>query len=186
MTERSADPHKLDLRRFARDGARLEGVWPQDRFTRLATGLMPPLADAPAPAVGWSAQGLQRAVQGGEPEVWLHLQVQTVARLECQRCLQPINELLKVHRPLRFVAGEDEAARLDEDSDDDVLALVPRLDLFDLIEDELILALPLVPRHEICPQPLAAAPAHPPAADKEERPHPFAALAALRGKPPAA
>jgi uncharacterized protein len=186
MTERPADPHKLDLRRFARDGARLEGAWPQDRFTRLAASLMPPLVDAPAPPVAWSAQGLQRAVQGGEPEIWLHLQVHTVARLECQRCLQPVNEPLQVDRSLRFVAGEDEAARLDEDSDDDVLALAPRLDLLDLIEDELILALPLVPRHETCPQPLAATPADPPSAHEEERPHPFAALAALRGKPPAA
>lgn len=186
MTERAADPHKLDLRRFARDGARLEGEWPQDRFTRLAASLMPPLVDGPAPAVGWSAQGLQRTVQGGESEVWLHLQVETIARLECQRCLQPINELLKLDRQLRFVAGEDEAARLDEDSEDDVLALVPRLDLFELIEDELILALPLVPRHDTCPQPLAAAPGVVPLAVAEERPHPFAALAALRGKPPAA
>jgi uncharacterized protein len=186
MTERAADPHRLDLRRFARDGARLAGEWPQDHFTRLAASLMPPLADGPAPEVSWAAQGQQRTVQGGQAEVWLHLQVDTVARLECQRCLQPINESLTVDRQLRFVAGEDEAARLDEDSDDDVLALVPRLDLLDLIEDELILALPLVPRHETCPQPLASvagdlAPVH-----EEERPHPFAALAALRGKPPAA
>lgn len=186
MTERSADPHKLDLRRFARDGTRLEGAWPQDRFTRLAASLMPPLVDGPAPAVGWSAQGLQRTVQGGEPEVWLHLEVDTVARLECQRCLQPINEALKVDRQLRFVAGEDEAARLDEDSDDDVLALAPRMDLFDLIEDELILALPLVPRHDTCPQPLAAKQDAQPLAAEDARPHPFAALAALRGKPPAA
>jgi uncharacterized protein len=50
------------------------------------------------------------------------------------------------------------------------------------VEDELILALPLVPRHDACPQPLAA-----PATAEEplaERPNPFAALAALkRGEP---
>jgi uncharacterized protein len=185
VTERAADPHKLDLRRFARDGALLEGTWPQDRFTRLATSLMPPLADAPAPPVQWRAQGQQRLVPGGEPQIWLHVQGQTVARLECQRCLQPMNEPLQVDRHMRFVAGEDEAARLDEESEDDVLALVARLDLFELLEDELILALPLVPRHDTCPQPLdAATTAAPPVAD-EARPNPFAALAALRAKPPA-
>ncbi len=186
MTERAADPHKLDLRRFARDGAVLEGTWPQDRLTRLAASLMPPLADAPAPPVLWSAQGQQRQVQGGEPELWLHIQGDTAVRLECQRCLQPMTETLRVDRHLRFVAGEDEAARLDEDSDDDVLALVPRLDVLELVEDELILALPLVPRHEACPQPLDVAPTGALPADEQSRPNPFAALAALRGKPPAA
>jgi len=50
------------------------------------------------------------------------------------------------------------------------------------VEDELILELPLVPRHEgVCPEPLpfpgAADAAEEPAV---ERPNPFAALAALR------
>ena len=185
MTERAADPHRLDLRRFARDGALLEGAWPQDRFTRLAASLMPPLADAPAPPVQWSALGQQRPVPGGEPQIWLHIQGRTVGRLECQRCLQPLNQVLQVDRHLRFVAGEDEAARLDEESEDDVLTLVARLDVFELLEDELILALPLVPRHDACPEPLnAAAPSAPPAADEARR-NPFAALAALRAVPEA-
>ena len=185
MTERAADPHKLDLRRFARDDGTLQGDWPQDRFTRLASSLMPPLADAPAPPVRWSALGRQRLVQGAEAEVWLHVAGGTVVRLECQRCLQPLNASLQVDRQIRFVAGEDEAARLDEDSDEDVLAFVARLDLFDLLEDELILALPLVPRHETCPEPLAATPTSTASVAEVARPHPFAALAALRGKPSA-
>jgi len=183
VTERAADPHKLDLRRFARDGAVLDGHWAQDRFTRLAASLMPPLADVPPPPVQWRAQGQQRAVPGGEPQIWLHVQGHTIARLECQRCLQPLNEALQVDRWLRFVAGEDEAARLDEESEDDVLALLPRLDVFGLLEDELILALPLVPRHGTCPQPLDAAATTASSGEvDEERPHPFAALASLRAK----
>ena len=185
MTERAADPHKLDLRRFARDGAVLEAAWPQDRFTRLAVSLMAPLADAPPPPVQWRATGQQRPVPGGEPQIWLHIEGHTVARLECQRCLQPLNQTLQVDRHLRFVAGEDEAARLDEESEDDVLALVARLDVFDLLEDELILALPLVPRHDTCPQPLPAVAAATLPVTEEARPNPFAALAALRAKPTA-
>ena len=185
MTERAADPHKLDLRRFARDGGLLQGAWAQGRFERLAASLMPPLADVPAPEVQWSAQGQQRVVPGADPQIWLHIQGDTVVRLECQRCLQPLSEALHVDRRLRFVAGEDEAARLDEESEDDVLALVSRLDLFDLLEDELILALPLVPRHGTCPQPLDAASAIAPPVAAEVRPNPFAALASLRAKPAA-
>ena len=60
-----------------------------------------------------------------------------------------------------------------------MLALGPPLDVLELIEDELILALPLVPRHEPhCPVPLAAPEGAVSAAPEE--PHPFAALAALR------
>ena len=66
----------------------------------------------------------------------------------------------------------------------DVLAMEPRPDLLRLVEDELLMAIPLVPMHEDCPEPLAAsrgqaaADAH--EASVEERPNPFAALAHLK------
>ena len=60
-----------------------------------------------------------------------------------------------------------------------MLALERSFDVIELLEDELLLALPLVPRHEACPQPLpmVAEPVEEPA---EERANPFAALEALR------
>jgi uncharacterized protein len=59
-----------------------------------------------------------------------------------------------------------------------VLALSKNLDLRELIEDELLLALPLVPRHEDCPQPLRVG--HAPDPEPDARPNPFAALGALK------
>jgi uncharacterized protein len=47
-----------------------------------------------------------------------------------------------------------------------------------LLEDELLLSLPLVPMHVDCPVPLPPAVADQPA--EEGAPHPFAALAALK------
>ena len=74
---------------------------------------------------------------------------------------------------------EAEAEQLDEVSEDDVMVLSPKMDVMALLEDELILALPLVPRHEpACPNPLPQ-----PIDDLDEEepaPNPFAALAALR------
>ena len=55
-------------------------------------------------------------------------------------------------------------------------ALTTALDLPMLLEDELLLALPLVPRHDVCPEPLPRA--FRDEADAAERP--FAALAALK------
>lgn len=97
--------------------------------------------------------------------------------------LQRMPLALQAERSFLFVRDEATAAQLDEELEDDVLVLPRQLDLLELVEDELILALPLVPRHETCPQPLpmSAADAGWPA--EEAEPHPFAALAALK-KPP--
>jgi len=175
------DPRAIELLAFCRSGVTLQGKWPQAGLQRLAGSLAG--AGPDAVPVAWSASGELRPVAGGEPETWLHLKAATTVALQCQRCLQAMTEALQVDRHFRFVRGEAEAARLDEVSEDDVLELPPRLDLQELVEDELILALPLVPRHERCPTPLpvgdeAEAPGEAPA------PHPFAALAALRRRGP--
>ena len=81
---------------------------------------------------------------------------------------------------------EGQAEALDAELEDDVLELQRHTDLSELVEDELLLALPLVPRHEDCPEPLPMGELGDPepAADAPpERPHPFAALAQLKKKP---
>ena len=177
MSERSPDPRSLDVTAFCRQDGQLQGDWPLSAMPRLAAGVQ---ALKPGAQASWSAQGSLRPVTGGPAEVWLHMQGRAEVSLECQRCLQPMTELLEVDRRFRFVRHEAEAAKLDEESEDDVLALPQRLDLHELLEDELILALPIVPRHGVCPQalPLAAEP------EAEVAPNPFAALAALRGRMP--
>jgi uncharacterized protein len=182
MSDKRPDPKRLDLRAFTRDAGTLQGETPLALLQLLSPSLLPPGVGEAGSPVCWRADGTMRPVRGGEPELWLHLTARADVVLECQRCLQPMAKVLQVDRHLRFVDGEDEAARLDEDSDDDVLALPPSLDLPALIEDEVILSLPLVPRHDVCPQPLSMS-----AADEgaeEEAPHAFAALARLR--PPGA
>ena len=107
-----------------------------------------------------------------------HYAERTIAWPVCQRCLQPFGQPLEVDRALRFVDTEAQAEALDTDSEDDVLALMPSPDLRTLVEDELLLAWPIVPRHAQCTVPHhAAGDEAPPAAGA------FAALASL--KPPA-
>lgn len=73
-----------------------------------------------------------------------------------------------------------------DNSDDDVLALTHELDVHALIEDELLMAIPLIPRHDAMPRtrPLVSSDAGFDAAQADQ-PHPFAGLAALKaqGKP---
>lgn len=175
MSARDFDPHSLDVTAFAKAAGELTGRWPLAQLDRLAGS-----ADASSALrseVSWQARGEWRVGRGGEGQVWLHVAATTRLPLECQRCLKPVDTPLDIARDFLFVHGEDAAAQLDADSEDDVLALTRSLDLHELIEDELLLALPLVPRHEVCPQPL-----HVPPSDEvlEEKPNPFAALAALK------
>ena len=179
-TARGFDPRRLDVAAFAADHGALTGAMPLSALPRLSADAVPQ-DDGQAAQVRWSAQGVQRALAGGGAETRLKLQAATSLQLLCQRCLQPVTVALDVQPRLRFVGDEALAEELDADSEDDVLALGAPLDLQALIEDELILALPLVPRHERCPQPLPWSP-EASSADgvPESAEHPFAALAALR------
>lgn len=147
------DPLRLDVAAFAADGGELEGAWPGPTLQRLADLQVPP-QDLGQADVHWRVRGERRGKAGSQAELWLTLSVQAAVWLTCQRCLRPMPVDLALDRRLRFVHGESQAEALDAESDDDVLALPRWLDLRELVEDELLLGLPLVPRHETCPQPL--------------------------------
>lgn len=183
MRNRAFDPRRLDVEAFAGEDATLSGDWPLLMLERLAACAHAEASPGDGDRVRWQCRGERRAVRGSSAQVWLHLEAQAALQLVCQRCLGAVSCALEARRSFLFVPGEDAAAALDADSEDDVLALTRSLDLAELIEDELLLSLPLVPRHEVCPRPLPASVADPGA--EEEPVHPFAALAALKkpGRP---
>ncbi len=172
------DARRLDLNRLADDAATLVGAWPLAALARLTEDAAP----AGDGQVHWTLRAERRAAPGGPAEPWLHLEARATVRLTCQRCLQPVDEPLAVQRSFRFVADEAAAEREDEQAEEDVLALPPRgrLDLQPLVEDELILALPIVPRHAECPEPLPMGASDPGADEDVPQASPFAALAALK------
>ncbi len=182
MSSRDFDPLRLDVTAFAKAAAELEGRWPLRQFDRLTESAVLDALPADGGDVAWHARGESRTMRGAEAQVWLHVGATTRVPLECQRCLQAVDVPLALERSFLFVHGEDAAAQLDTDSEDDVLALTRALDLRELVEDELLLALPIVPRHEVCPVPLVA----PESVDEPlaDKPNPFAALAALKGTKP--
>jgi uncharacterized protein len=177
---RPVDPRRLDVPAFAMAQGDLHGKWPLAEMSRLLQDALPLTQDSPAQSVAWSAQGEQRAGSGGEPEIRLRLQAQTALSLVCQRCLQPMTVTLDVRPTIRFVHGADLAQQLDEEGNEDVLDASAALDLRQLVEDELILALPLVPRHDVCAQPLAQANQGTDGDGTVSKAHPFAVLESLR------
>lgn len=181
MKARDFDPRRLDVRAFAKGAGELRGDWPLAGFDRLIGLLAAADGGVPAGSVCWSVRGQEVPVRGGAAQVWLHLTAAAALPLVCQRCLMPVVEALDLDRRYQFVADEDAAAVLDGEVEHEVLVISRELDLHALLEDELLLDLPLVPRHEVCPVPLDVAGDEEPAPAGE---HPFAALATLRRREP--
>lgn len=176
---RTWNPRRFDVRSFSESSARLAGTTALVDMARLSQECHPQ-GGSVAP-VQWEVLGEMRPDSGGKPSVWLNLMASVHLPVACQRCLGPVEVPLSVHRWFRFVDDEATAEVQDEISEEDVLALEPRPDLLGLIEDELLMELPLVPMHPLCPQPLSGSIAEaPPEEDGLARPNPFAALAKLR------
>lgn len=174
------DPLQLAIESFAKQGQVLEGLWPLSSLPRLHESTRRQNENEGACEVVWQMRGESRAARSGAPEIWLHLKSSADVELTCQRCLQAVTLHISAARSFRFVHGEATAAELDAQSEDDVLALSRVLDARELTEDELLLSLPLVPRHDICPHPLVAPSAASEAEAGARDEHPFAALAHLK------
>ena len=177
MTAHEFDPFRLDVAAFAKEAGELSGRWPLAGFDRIAGSAVAGVPVTDADKVTWSALGERRQLRSGDAQIWLQVEAATHVSLECQRCLKPVDLPLQFSRRFLFVHGEDAAAQLDTDSEDDVLAMTRALDLHELIEDELLLAMPIVPRHDVCPEPLALPPDE---AVTDDGPNPFAVLAGLK------
>lgn len=132
----------IDGFEFASAGAAQQGVWPLADFPRLRD-----MVATDAGQVRYEISGVRD--ERGRPA--LRLKVRGTLALRCQRCLETMAlevdtdetlvlaatleeihaEPADAHAPNRIVAGREMALR-------------------DLIEDELILAIPYAPRHESC------------------------------------
>ena len=157
----------IDGFEFASAGATQQGVWPLSDFPRLRDVLANDAGE-----VAYEVSGVRD--ERGRPG--LRLKVDGTLSLRCQRGLEPMP--FEVHTDdtlvLAATLAEIHAEPADAHAPDRVVA-GKEMALRELIEDELILAVPYAPRHESC---LPAG-----AADSVEKVSPFAGLRGLmRGK----
>ncbi|NVO05845.1 MAG: DUF177 domain-containing protein [Rhodoferax sp.] len=172
------DAHHLPIAAFATSQGTLAGEERMSRFARLMEQSQGLGAET---FVTYSAQGEARPDATGATEPWLHLAAQATLALVCQRCLTPVDVPVGFERDFRFVASEALAEVEDEESEEDVLVISKSFDLLELIEDELLMAAPLVPKHEICPKPVKLQAADPEFVElPQDKPNPFAALQQLK------
>ncbi len=151
---------------FAKKALELHDIIAVSQFSRLS--------DVVASSVGMLNYRLVGGVDtGGKPS--LELYVQGGLQLVCQRCLEPFKFELDIASKFFIVADEDAIPELEEhgpevDGDEDYLVAEAQMHVFDLIEDEILLALPLAPRHE------AEACSGDTKLNELKKPSPFAAL----------
>ncbi len=73
----------------------------------------------------------------------------TSVSLTCQRCSEPYEQKLDVSFSFSPVRNEDDEERLPSSYDAVELDENGEVNLRDLVEDELLLAIPLIPKHEL-------------------------------------
>lgn len=176
-----ASASRLDVRAFSQAAGTLAGTESLLIYERLAKDISGLAADIAKKSVIWQLQGQAVAEVAGPAQMWLHLQVQAQLPMICQRCLTAVDIPVDIDGHYRFVADEATALAEDEVSEEDVLVLSKQFDVHALIEDELLMALPIVPKHGVCPLPVKLA-----STDDDfkaaltQKPNAFAALGSLK------
>ncbi len=157
----------VDSLEFCRTGESRSGVTPVASLGRLAAELAESSGE-----LRWSITGGRHPK--GMPQ--LTMQVQGEVKLVCQRCLMPFAHAIATDTLLVLARDEADADATEESLDDDSIDVIvgdPQQDLMQLVEDDALLALPLSPRHDVCPGDVPALP-------QDQRESPFAALKGLK------
>ncbi len=160
----------IDAFEFCRSMGRREGVTPVAQMLRFSKEC----ADLTG-ELTWSVEGGKHKL--GYPQIVLS--VQGTVQLVCQRCMSPYAYPIRSSTVLVLGKNDDDADEIEEILDDesiDVVVGTREMDVRDLFEDEALLALPQVPKHDVCPDNSLLE------AQKNEKPNPFAALQGLKDK----
>ena len=160
----------IDNLDFARNGRVLRGNAQLAGFSRLQDLLL-------------SSQGvLNYTLSGkigakGEPLLICSIDGKLV--LQCQRCLEALEYPLQIESQLLLVQGASQFDALDDgDEDVDSISASAEMDVLALVEDEILLSLPISPLHppELCSGKGEAGSVN------EKRNNPFGVLATLKVK----
>lgn len=135
----------IDSLEFAREGRELSGDLPLAGMSRVVSSLL-------------SSEGLLSYRLTGElgarSEPLLRLELSGSVPVQCQRCLERLDSPLDVDVLYELRSGGELTQDDLEDDSRDFLPLDRAMDVLALIEDEVILALPVAPRHGNCSPPV--------------------------------
>jgi len=128
----------IDGLQFARAALETRGVVGMERLPRLAQ-------------LQCSTEGLEYHLRGGRAgngKPCLRLSVRGSVKQPCQRCLDPIQIPIAIDAELQLAENVREISEADDEIDRVVASR--KMDVAGMVEDEVILELPMAARHEEC------------------------------------
>ncbi len=167
---KSSLPDYVNPRRLANQGMSLEGEISADSFKRIAEV---------ATITGQSVQVKLKFFSDEENFRVISGSIDMDVDLDCQRCLTPVSVKVESQFEVAIVAT-DESARNIPNHYEPVIVEEDTLDLVPLIEEELLLALPMHAYHNDCEVQMSYGDAEDVAEVEETTPNPFQVLANLK------
>ena len=161
-------PEVLDAWRMVAGRRQFRGRWPLAAFPRLRDSLVDVDGEVQA------SLAFDRTVSG---QACAELRIRAGLPLQCQRSLQRFVHPVDIRQQLGLIRDEADEAGLPEGCEPLLLADDGRLRPVEVVEDELILAVPVIP---VAPGTEAIDRHWPVDAREAAASHPFAALAALK------
>ena len=169
-------PLQVDPIRLSARGEHLQGTIPLKQMKRLTSALLSDKGDVHLDAE-FSVDINHVVILAGK--------IDTDTKLICQRCMGEMDLPIKIDFQVAFVRSEDEMERLPEGYEATLVDNTTMM-LSDIIEDEILLALPSIPKHldESCsPDKIEVdwgSQKNEPDTESEERENPFDILASLK------
>ncbi len=130
-------PESVDFLKQVERNACFEVAWPVSRFARLAEAICNNQGEVTA--------RLKFGTRAGTP--CLDGYVQAELELRCERCLGPVKQHIESGFRFGLISSADEADLLPKEFEP-LLASDAEQSLLELVEDELLLSLPIVARHD--------------------------------------
>ncbi|HYD34101.1 MAG TPA: YceD family protein [Methylophilaceae bacterium] len=135
-------PPVIDALEFARKSLVIHDTIALSHFSRLS--------DALASADGGLDYELNGYI-GADSRPRLRLHISGAIQLTCQRCLEPLGFVVETDIDYILVTDEGMIPSQDEEGEiDDYLVASSQTLVIELLEDELLLALPFAPKHQEC------------------------------------
>ncbi len=131
-------PALLDHRKLANQQGIVSGAFPVQQLDRFCEVLADPDGDVSLDLVFSKGERDRTCVTG---------RLQASVSLICQTCLQPMKQALSCELTVVIVAREEDLESLEGDQDG-ILHPEKLIPVAALIEDELMLAVPMIPRHD--------------------------------------
>lgn len=130
-------PDSVDFLKQVERNACFDGVWPVSDFSRLAEVVCSKQGEVTA--------RLKFATRAGTNCLDGHVQAEI--ELRCERCLDSVKQHIESDFRFGLITSEDEADSLPKEFEP-LLAQNYELSLLQLVEDEVLLSLPIVARHD--------------------------------------